>query len=221
MKIERIEHLHADAGDRNFDFLKVVTDDGLVGWSEYNETFGGLGVSAVIDGLVPLVIGKDPRAWEAIVTLLYAVRRQAAGGVVQQAIAAIENALLDVKARALGVPVYELFGGPVRERVRVLLVALRDLSARALAGHANSKSQDAARRGEPRQGGAREGLDGAQDQSDGSSTSTSPTSTRRASPAAAATSRAERGPPRAHQRPRPARGLPRGRRQGRRHPGGP
>src|ERR671922_800246 len=119
MKIERVEHLHADAGDRNFDFLKIVTDDGGVGWSEYNETFGGLGVSAVIDGLTPLIIGKDPRAWEAIVTQLYAVRRQAAGGVVQQAIAAIENALLDVKARALGVPVYELFGGPVRERVRV------------------------------------------------------------------------------------------------------
>jgi len=119
MKIERVEHLHADAGDRNFDFLKITTDGGIVGWSEYNETFGGLGVSAVIDGLIPLIVGKDPRAWEATVTQLYAVRRQAAGGVVQQAIAAIENALLDVKARALGVPVYALFGGPVRERVRV------------------------------------------------------------------------------------------------------
>ena len=38
---------------------------------------------------------------------------------IQQAIGAIENALLDVKARALGVPVYELFGGPVRDRVRL------------------------------------------------------------------------------------------------------
>jgi L-alanine-DL-glutamate epimerase-like enolase superfamily enzyme len=119
MKIEKVEHLHADAGDRNFDFLKITTDGGLVGWSEYNETFGGMGVSAVIDGLVPHLIGKDPRAYEALVTLLYAVRRQAAGGVVQQAIAAIENALLDVKARALGVPVYELLGGPVRERIRL------------------------------------------------------------------------------------------------------
>ena len=54
MKIARVEHLHADAGQRNFDFLKLTTDDGLVGWSEYNESFGGLGVSAVIDGLAPL-----------------------------------------------------------------------------------------------------------------------------------------------------------------------
>jgi galactonate dehydratase len=119
MKIARVEHLHADAGHRTFDFLKLTTDDGLVGWSEYNESFGGLGVSAVIDGLTPLVVGKDPRAWEAIVTHLYAVRRQAAGGVVQQAIAAIENACLDVKARALGVPVHALLGGPVRDRIRV------------------------------------------------------------------------------------------------------
>ena len=50
---------------------------------------------------------------------MQALRRQAAGGIVQQAIGAIENALLDLKARALGIPVYELFGGPVRERVRL------------------------------------------------------------------------------------------------------
>src|SRR5207244_2355706 len=107
------------AGKCALDFLKLTTDDGVVGWSEYNETFGGVGVSAAIDGLAPLVVGKDPRAREAIVTTLYAVRRQAPGGVIQQAIAAIENALLDVQARALGVPVYELLGGPQRERLRL------------------------------------------------------------------------------------------------------
>ncbi|HXH82258.1 MAG TPA: mandelate racemase/muconate lactonizing enzyme family protein, partial [Candidatus Tectomicrobia bacterium] len=119
MKIARVEHLHADAGQRTFDFLKITTDDGLVGWSEYNESFGGLGVSAVIEGLTPHLLGKDPRAWEAIVTLLYAVRRQASGGVVQQAIGAIENALLDLTARSLNLPVYALLGGPVRDRIRL------------------------------------------------------------------------------------------------------
>src|SRR5262245_50797217 len=106
MKIERVESLHADAGHRNFDFLKLTADDGRVGWSEYNESFGGLGVTAVIEGLAPIVIGRDPRAWEALVAQMYAVRRQASGGVIQQAIGAIENALLDLKAQALGVPVY-------------------------------------------------------------------------------------------------------------------
>jgi galactonate dehydratase len=119
MKITSVESLHVGAGQRNFDFLKISTDEGLVGWSEYNESFGGVGVSAVIDGLAPQIVGKDPRAYESLVTLMYAVRRQAAGGVVQQAIGAIENALLDIKAKALGVPVYELFGGPVRDRIRL------------------------------------------------------------------------------------------------------
>ena len=50
---------------------------------------------------------------------MQALRRTAAGGVVQQAVGAIENALVDVKARALGIPVYELLGGPVRDRIRL------------------------------------------------------------------------------------------------------
>src|SRR5262247_3746584 len=119
MKITAVESLHADAGQRSFDFLKITTDSGLVGWSEYNESFGGPGVSTVIDRLAPSLIGKDPRAYEAHVALMYALRRQATGGVIQQAIGAIENALLDVKARALGIPVYELLGGPVRDRIRL------------------------------------------------------------------------------------------------------
>jgi len=119
MKIARIDCLHADAGQRVFDFLKITADDGRVGWSEYNESFGGVGVTGAIEGLTPLLIGKDPRAHEAIVTLASAVRRQAAGGIVQQAIGAIENALLDLKARALGIPVYDLLGGPLRDRIRL------------------------------------------------------------------------------------------------------
>jgi L-alanine-DL-glutamate epimerase-like enolase superfamily enzyme len=119
MKVARLDTLHADAGKGNFDFLKVTADDGRVGWSEYNETFGGAGVTAAIEGLSARVVGQDPHAYESIVATLYAARRQAPGGIVQQAIAAIENALIDLKAKALGVPVYELFGGPQRDRLRL------------------------------------------------------------------------------------------------------
>jgi galactonate dehydratase len=119
VKIASVESLHADAGQRAFDFLKITTDDGLVGWSEYNESFGGPGVSVVIERLAPTIVGKDPRAYESLVALMYAVRRQASGGIAQQAIGAIENALLDIKAKALGVPVYELLGGPIRDRIRL------------------------------------------------------------------------------------------------------
>ena len=119
MKITHVESLHAGVGWRNFDFLKISTDAGLVGWSEYNESLGGVGVSAAIAALPPALDGKDPRPWEAHVALLYALRRQASGGMVQQAIGAIENALLDLNARALGIPVYALLGGPVRDRIRL------------------------------------------------------------------------------------------------------
>jgi L-alanine-DL-glutamate epimerase-like enolase superfamily enzyme len=119
MKIERVETLHADGAWRNFDFVKVTADNGVVGWSEYNESFGGKGVTAMIESVAPLLVGQDPRRYEAISAWLYARGRTAQGGMTQQATAAIENALIDLKARALGVPVYELFGGPTRERIRL------------------------------------------------------------------------------------------------------
>jgi L-alanine-DL-glutamate epimerase-like enolase superfamily enzyme len=117
MKIARIEDLHCDAGWRNWSFLKITTDDGLVGWSEYNESYGSKGLSAIIHALGAALIGQDPGPIERISATLYAMTRQAPGGMNAQAIAAIENALLDIKGKALGVPVYALFGGPVRTRL--------------------------------------------------------------------------------------------------------
>ena len=119
MKITAVETLHCDAGWRNFSFVKLTTDIGLVGWSEYQEGFGSPGVSAAIEGLAGQTIGQDPRNTEKIFWDLYASTRPAAGGVVAEAIGAIENALLDVKAKHYGVPVYEILGGAVRERIRL------------------------------------------------------------------------------------------------------
>lgn len=117
MKITAIEDLHCDAGWRTLSFLKISTDAGITGWSEYNEGYGSAGLTAVIRALGELLIGTDPRPIEAISARLGQITRQAPGGMNQQAIAAIENALLDLKGKALGVPVYELYGGPVRTRI--------------------------------------------------------------------------------------------------------
>src|ERR1700686_609019 len=103
MKITKIEELHCDAGWRVNSFLKVTTDEGLVGWSEYMEGYGAQGLSGVIHQLGERLIGQDPRPVERITALLYAATRQAAGGLNAQAIGAIENALVDIKAKALGV----------------------------------------------------------------------------------------------------------------------
>ena len=115
MKIVKIEDLHCNAGWRDFSFLKITTDEGIIGWSEYNEGYGSAGITAVIRRMAAGLIGENPRAVERIMTAQYAITRQAPGGINQQAMAAIENALLDVKAKSLGVPVYELFGGKVRD----------------------------------------------------------------------------------------------------------
>jgi L-alanine-DL-glutamate epimerase-like enolase superfamily enzyme len=117
MKVVGIETMHCDAGWRNYHFLKLTTADGIVGWSEFDEGFGSPGVSTVIERLTERVLGQSAMAHERIYAELYCLTRPAAGGVVAEGIGAIENALLDAKARALGVPCYELLGGKVRDRI--------------------------------------------------------------------------------------------------------
>jgi galactonate dehydratase len=118
VRIERLEVLRCDAGWRTFSFLKMATADGVVGWSEFNESFGSPGLGRVIEELAPAVVGMDPRASEPAVAKLHVLTRQSRGGVIQQAIAAIENALLDIRGKAAGLPVCALFGGPVRSASR-------------------------------------------------------------------------------------------------------
>jgi galactonate dehydratase len=119
MKIKSIETLCCDAGWRNYHYVKLTTDTGIVGWSEFDEGFGAPGVSAVISRLTPRLIGQDASAHERIYAELYCAVRPASGGVVALAMGAIENALLDAKAKHLGVPCYELLGGKIRDRIRV------------------------------------------------------------------------------------------------------
>jgi galactonate dehydratase len=83
------------------------------------EGYGAPGLTGVIRKLGERLIGQDPRPVERHSAYLYAATRQAAGGVNAMAIAAIENALVDIKAKALGVPVYEMLGGPIRDRLQV------------------------------------------------------------------------------------------------------
>lgn len=119
MKIARIETLQADAGWRRACFVKISTDEGIVGWSEYGEHFGTAGVTGVIHALGELIAGWDPLAIERIAALLRGRTIQAGGGINQNAISALLNALFDIKGKALGVPVHALFGGALRERVPV------------------------------------------------------------------------------------------------------
>lgn len=117
MKIAAVDVMSCDAGWRNFSFLRIRTDGDLVGWSEWNGCYGSPGLAAAIGELGSSLVGADPRRVERITADLVAATRHSHGGVATMAIGAIQNALLDLKAKDLGVPVYELLGGPLRERI--------------------------------------------------------------------------------------------------------
>ena len=119
MRVESIETRHCDAGWRDYHFVKVTTAAGVAGWSEYDEDFGSPGVSAAIEHLAHRVVGRDGANHERVYADLFCATRPAAGGVVGQAIGAIENALLDAKAKTLGVPCHALLGGKVRDSIRL------------------------------------------------------------------------------------------------------
>ncbi len=117
--VERIETRHCHAGWRNYHFLKISCNDGVVGWAEYDEHLGATGITHVIEQLAPLVVGQRAEHTERVYARLLARARQSMSGVLAMAIGAIENALLDARARALGVRCVDLLGGPVRDSVPV------------------------------------------------------------------------------------------------------
>jgi len=100
-------------------FLKVHTDEGVVGWGEPVVEGRAKTVATAVDEMAPYLIGKDPRNvvhhWQAI----YRHAFYRGGPVLTSALSGVEQALWDIKGKILGVPVYELLGGPTRDRVRV------------------------------------------------------------------------------------------------------
>jgi L-alanine-DL-glutamate epimerase-like enolase superfamily enzyme len=118
MRITRIEDLHADCGWRTLSFLKISTDAGIVGYAECAEGMGGPGMIQVIRRMAQSLIGLDPRNVGAIGSRLYLGHQMTQGGMIAQAIGAIENACLDIKGKAVGLPVYDLYGGRQRDSLQ-------------------------------------------------------------------------------------------------------
>ena len=100
-------------------FLKIETDEGIVGWGEPVLEGRAETVAAAVQELGDYLIGKDPRHIEDHWTVLYRGGFYRGGGVHMSALAGIDQALWDIKGKALGVPVSELLGGNVRDRIRV------------------------------------------------------------------------------------------------------
>ncbi len=106
-------------------FLKVHTNAGLVGLGEPIVEGRAETVATAIKEIEPYLVGKDPRQvthhWQAI----YRHAFYRGGPVLTSALSGIDMALWDIKGKALGVPVYELLGGPTRSKVRLYAHASR------------------------------------------------------------------------------------------------
>jgi galactonate dehydratase len=100
-------------------FLRLETDVGPVGWGEPIVEGRAATVAAAVGELLEYVVGRDPRQIEDLFQVLYRGGFYRGGPILMSAISGIEQALWDIKARDLGVPVYDLIGGRVRERMRV------------------------------------------------------------------------------------------------------
>ncbi|TDC64693.1 D-mannonate dehydratase ManD [Streptomyces hainanensis] len=104
---------------RNFVTLRITTDEGLTGLGDATLNGRELAVSSyLVDHVVPLLIGRDPHRIEDTWQYLYRGAYWRRGPVTMAAIAAVDVALWDIKAKAAGLPLYQLLGGASRDRVR-------------------------------------------------------------------------------------------------------
>ncbi|KAM9863719.1 mandelate racemase/muconate lactonizing enzyme family protein [Leucobacter sp. BZR 635] len=100
-------------------FVRIETDTGVVGWGEPVVEGQADVVRATVDLLSEHLIGADPSRIEDIWQVLMKGGFYRGGAILSSAVAGIDQALWDIKGKALGVPVHDLLGGHVRDRIRM------------------------------------------------------------------------------------------------------
>lgn len=120
MKITDIKTVVVNAQMRNWVFVKVETDQaGLYGWGEGTLEWKTRAVTGCVEDLKPMLVGRDPTRIEFLWQIMYRHSFWRLGIIGTTAISAIEQACWDILGKELGVPVYRLLGGRVRDRVRM------------------------------------------------------------------------------------------------------
>jgi galactonate dehydratase len=116
MKIDKLELFKVPP---RWLFLKVTTDDGFVGWGEPVVEGRADTVEAAVKELSPYLIGKDASRIEDTWQVLYRGGFYRGGPVLTSAISGIDEALWDIKGKATGLPIHDLLGGAVREKIMI------------------------------------------------------------------------------------------------------
>ncbi|MGY4111902.1 galactonate dehydratase [Aeribacillus sp. SP014] len=100
-------------------FLKISTDEGIVGWGEPIIEGKANTVKTAVEELSEYLIGKDPLKIEDHWTVLYRGGFYRGGPILMSAISGIDQALWDIKGKYFNAPVHQLLGGPVRNSIRI------------------------------------------------------------------------------------------------------
>jgi galactonate dehydratase len=100
-------------------FLRLTTRSGITGWGEPAVEGKSDSVIAAVKDFAHLLIGKDARQIEDLLQVMSKGGFYRGGVIMMSAISGIEQALWDIKGKSLGVPVYQLLGGPVRDKMRI------------------------------------------------------------------------------------------------------
>jgi galactonate dehydratase len=124
-------------------FIQVDTDEGLTGWGEVT-TYPGLVANRVVAAMVrevrSILVGEDPSRIEAIWHKLFRLfTYMGTRGATTATISGIDIALWDIRGQALGLPIYELLGGPVRDTIPLYVHFAPDTTPEGMA--ANAKEQ--------------------------------------------------------------------------------
>ncbi|MRV70763.1 galactonate dehydratase [Duganella sp. FT92W] len=114
--------------------LKIETDEGIVGWGEPVIEGKARSVETAVEEFGHYLIGQDPRRINDLWQVMYRGGFYRGGAILMSAMAGIDQALWDIKGKALGVPVYELLGGLVRDRMKTYSWVGGDRPADVIAG---------------------------------------------------------------------------------------
>jgi len=115
----KIDHFELFKVQPRWLFLKVVTDDGLTGWGEPVIEGRAETVAAAVREAESLLKGHPANKIEDVFQILYRGGFYRGGPILSSAISGIEEALWDIRGKSLGLPIYELLGGSVRDKIRV------------------------------------------------------------------------------------------------------
>ena len=119
MKITNVITYLTREGNSASVFIKIETDDGIIGYGESTIHFFPQAAYGMLQDLKPYLIGQDPQRIEYLWQMCFRRLFMRGGPVTGAAISGIDMALWDIKGKALNVPVYQLLGGLARDKVRL------------------------------------------------------------------------------------------------------